>query len=177
MKNKDIQEELENISQPVARHLEAGRIWRVPDEYFSENENFLMKHVLLSEGMYLNHAGIPEGYFEQNEGTLMRQLTHRLFPVKIWMRVAAAVGILITAIVIWQNNRLDQPGDTELAIQYLNENLDEFDTDDFVDYQLVEEDFIESLPTFEWLSRDSLEAEKILNNTGDFFHEESEDLF
>ena len=177
MPNKEIHNELENISVPVARIIETDREWNVPDGYFSANENFLMKHVRLAGGLTRQSAGIPEGYFDQNEGTLMRQLPRRLFPVKIWLHIAASVVILIAALFIWQNNRHEQPGETELAIEYLNENLDEFDTDDFVDYQLVEEDFIESLTTFEWLSRDSLEAEKFLNNSGDFFHEESEDLF
>lgn len=177
MPNKEIHNELENISVPVARKIKPEREWNVPDNYFSANENFLMKHVSLSDGLPAKLPDVPDGYFEQNEKKMVHRIQQGTLPIKSWIRVAAAAAIVIAAIFIWQSPNRYKTEDAELAIFYLDENMDEFEAEDFVDYQLVEEDIIASLPTIEVLSRDSLEAENFINDSGDFFDETSDDLF
>lgn len=177
MKNIDIQEELKNMSQAVASNIQPERNWNIPEGYFSDSENILMKQFRLSEDISVGSPAIPEGYFEQNENKIIRKIQPAGYRIKILIRVAASVSILLAALYWWNYNHQYKPEDTELAWLYLDDNMHEFEAEDFIDYQLMDEETITSLPTWELLSRDSLSAEDFLQDAGDFFESETDDFF
>jgi hypothetical protein len=177
MHNKDIQKELEVISKPVASNIVPGRQWNIPETYFSDNENLLMSQVKIASGFSIDQTDIPERYFEENENEMVRRFQRSKFSMKVWIQVAATAAILVAIVFFWNHKVLWKTEDPELAVVYLIENLDDFETDDFIDYQLLDEEVIASLPLLGGMSGHSFDVEPYLEDSGDFFEEENEDLF
>jgi hypothetical protein len=153
----EILDELKSLA-PTLATLPKKMPYDVPTHYFDMVENEILEQVSLLK--YELNQPVPYGYFEDMEDKLM-PLMHESKDIKPkiqhvtslrrWIYGAAAIFTLaITSILVFSNQAKGDniPLDEDAYLLYIQENIDDFEIDQMVENELVEESDV-TLITFE----------------------------
>ncbi|MBK6362450.1 MAG: hypothetical protein IPG79_00300 [Saprospiraceae bacterium] len=161
MKNKEIKEEILKISETVTNQMPDKRNFNIPEGYFDELNDKVMAQATISQFVRNPEYHIPEGYFEDNEEKWMAQHKKPLFILKWWKQMAAIFILAVFCLFLFRKEKSNQNEDVDIALMYLNDNMYKMETDELIDYQLIQEEditLIEQEYEYEFLDFDSLES-------------------
>ncbi|MFZ1705194.1 MAG: hypothetical protein WAT79_12680 [Saprospiraceae bacterium] len=157
----DIQQELERISPLVGKKLIERPNYEVPDGYFDQLEEILMSQFTISEVTKEPNFDVTESYFSSNETKWMPASKNVVKRNVVWM-VAASISILLLAISFlkWPSSEIEITD--EMAWMYIEENIYQIDTEDLIQYGLIDEDGLESFESDEIDSSEQIETSSLL---------------
>jgi hypothetical protein len=162
MKNKEITDEIHQISKTAANELPEQRNIDIPEGYFDETVESLIAQMKISQHTKTPEYQIPEGYFKSNENKWISQNNKPLLLINHWKQIAAVAVLLLFCWFLFRNETSYQNEDMDIALMYLNDNVYRMETDELIDYQLIQEEDLSMLEQeyeYEFLDFDSLESE------------------
>jgi hypothetical protein len=155
----EVYKELKDLA-PILAELPKKSVAEVPEGYFQRVEQQIMSQIFISESTDTPKLQVPDGYFERLESDVMQVISQNdpkmsskgktvwLPTVKFLQYAAAAVVILFASVwVVFNiNNNEVISEDTALELEtsdayfeYLEDNIDEFDINILLEYDLIEE--------------------------------------
>jgi len=152
----EVNQELKELA-PTLANLPKNIKPSIPEGYFQLLENQVMSQIYISKNTETDKFHVPDAYFENFESNIEKMIYDKQAKtsssVKIvllsnlkWIRNVAAVLVLIAAVGMIFNEKYAENTSINITsdnsngyLEYIEDNIDEYDINTLIDYGLIEE--------------------------------------